>query len=178
MVSELKCGLKWLKEWFQRETSFIFYFYFGSVSRETDAKLLVFFWIFWHQKMKLADGFMRWKTELDGIIILTSFTHVTISQFHFWCQKIKKNTDIFASVSRETDKKNKVYLNFSRYQKGRSSRNILTSHTVPQQKNGKTVIWIPWRLSSLISLRGTFSWFQNGRSPRYILKVSKTGPRQ
>ena len=31
------------------------------------------------------------------------------NQFHFWCQKIKKNTDIFASVSRETDKK-KVYL--------------------------------------------------------------------
>ena len=45
---------------FQRETSFIFYFYFGSVSRETDAQMSVFFWIFWHQKIKLADGFMRW----------------------------------------------------------------------------------------------------------------------
>ena len=27
------------------------------------------------------------------------------ASFIFWCQKIKKNTDIFASVSRETDKK-------------------------------------------------------------------------
>ena len=32
--------------------------FFLSVSRETDAKMSVFFLIFWHQKMKLADGFM------------------------------------------------------------------------------------------------------------------------
>ena len=45
---------------FQTETSFIFYFYCGTVSRETGEKIAVFYDIF-ESKIKLSDGFMSLK---------------------------------------------------------------------------------------------------------------------
>ena len=42
---------------FQRKT--FFFSYLGTVSRETDEKIAAFLRYFWHQKIKLADGFMR-----------------------------------------------------------------------------------------------------------------------
>ena len=43
---------------FQRKT-LIFIFYLGTVSRDTGEKIEALLRYFWHQKMKLADGFMR-----------------------------------------------------------------------------------------------------------------------
>ena len=43
---------------FQRKTLFIFIFYLGTVSRKTGEKIDAFLRYFWHQKIKLADGFM------------------------------------------------------------------------------------------------------------------------
>ena len=43
---------------FQRKTLFIFIFYLGTVSRETGDFFVAFLRFFWHQKTKLADGFM------------------------------------------------------------------------------------------------------------------------
>ena len=43
---------------FQRKTLLIFIFYLGTVSRETGEKIEAFLRYFWHQKIKLADGFM------------------------------------------------------------------------------------------------------------------------
>ena len=46
---------------FQRGTLLIFIFYWGTVSRETGEKIEAFLRFFWHQKIKLADGFMSQK---------------------------------------------------------------------------------------------------------------------
>ena len=64
----------------------IFIFYCGTVSRETGKNVGIFL-IFWHQKMKLADGFIHetdmkpravsfnffFLTEFGGFIISVSF---------------------------------------------------------------------------------------------------------
>ena len=48
----------WKKMKFQRGTLLIFIFYWGTVSRGTGEKIEAFLRFFWHQKIKLADGFM------------------------------------------------------------------------------------------------------------------------
>ena len=52
-------GLFYVKNEVSAETSLIFYFYCGSVSRETDEKMSIFFQNFLASKVKLADGFMN-----------------------------------------------------------------------------------------------------------------------
>ena len=102
-------GLFYVKNEVSAETSLIFYFYCGSVSRETDEKMSIFFQNFLASKVKLADGFMNetgiklWnrqirsgkKIETDGTRLRRG-TSVSIffptesgrfhnfSQFHSW----------------------------------------------------------------------------------------------
>ena len=72
-------GLFYVKNEVSAETSLIFYFYCGSVSRETDEKMSIFFQNFLSSKVKLADGFMNpdsvgKKIETDGRGVFVSFT--------------------------------------------------------------------------------------------------------
>ena len=52
-------GQFYVKNKVSAKTSLIFYFYCGSVSRETDEKMSIFFLNFLASKVKLADGFMN-----------------------------------------------------------------------------------------------------------------------